>query len=123
MGQFFFLPNPWQKMPFLNPLDVMIPKIPFSFLCRFLGLGHLRGPGVRLGTILGVLSIEPFLGEGGAGQGALSNPPPPQLQARLPLGRSTAPSTEPFRLGHGGPTLRSMGGANAAGGAVCPEQK
>ena len=52
-----------------------------------------------------------------------TGPADPQLQARLPLGRSTAPSTEPFRVGHGGPTLRSMGGANAAGGAVCLEQK
>ena len=33
--------------------------------CPILGLGHLRGPGVSLGRILGVLSIEPFLGEAG----------------------------------------------------------
>ena len=52
-------------MNFFNPLDVLIPKIPFSFFADFLGRGHLRGPGVSLGRILGVLPIEPFLGEGG----------------------------------------------------------
>ena len=46
-------------MTFLNPLDALIPKIPFSFL-PILGPGHLQGLGVSLGGILGVLSIEPF---------------------------------------------------------------
>ena len=32
---------------------------------RFLGLGHLRGPGVSLGRILGDPSIEPLFGGGG----------------------------------------------------------
>ena len=27
----FFSPNIWQMMTFLNPLDGLIPKIPFSF--------------------------------------------------------------------------------------------
>ena len=26
-----FAPNPWQMMTFLNPLDALIPEIPFSF--------------------------------------------------------------------------------------------
>ena len=60
-------------------------KNPIFIFYRFLGLGHLQGPGVSLGRILGVPSIEPFLGEGGrASQGALSPPPPPELKARLP---------------------------------------
>ena len=43
-----------------------------------MGLGHLRGPGVSLGRILGVLSIEPlFGGEGGVRPGASIDPPPP----------------------------------------------
>ena len=58
IGQ-FFSPNIWQMMTFLNPLDTLIPKTPFSFF------QDLRGPGVSLGGILGVLSIEPFLGERG----------------------------------------------------------
>ena len=33
----------------------------FTF-CRISGPGHLQGPGVSLGRILGGLSIEPFLG-------------------------------------------------------------
>ena len=31
MVNFFFSPNAWQIMTFLNPLDTLIPKIPFSF--------------------------------------------------------------------------------------------
>ena len=54
-------PNTWQMMTFLSPLDALIPKSHFPFL----GLGHLRGPGVSLGRILGVSSIEPLLGGGG----------------------------------------------------------
>ena len=64
-------------MTFLNPLDALIPKIPFSFFSQFLGLGHLQGLGVRLGRILGVLSIEPFLGEGGVRPDGSIDPPPP----------------------------------------------
>ena len=45
---------------------------------RFLGLGHLQGLGVRLSMILGVLSIEPFLGEGGDRQEGSIDPPPPR---------------------------------------------
>ena len=30
-----FSSNPWQMMPFLNPLDTLIPKIPFSFFLNF----------------------------------------------------------------------------------------
>ena len=31
MVRIFFSPNTWQMMTFLNPLDALIPKIPFSF--------------------------------------------------------------------------------------------
>ena len=58
-------PNTWQMMTFLTSLDALIPKIPFSIFCRFLGQGHPWGPGVCLGRILGGPSMEPFLGEGG----------------------------------------------------------
>ena len=30
-NRIFFSPNTWQMMTFLNPLDALIPKIPFSF--------------------------------------------------------------------------------------------
>ena len=67
-----FSPNIWHMMTFLDHLDVLIPKIPLSL--RFLGPGHLRGPGVSLGRILGVPSIEPFLGEGGVSPGGSIDP-------------------------------------------------
>ena len=35
IGQIFFSPNIWQMMLFLNPLDALIPKIPFSFFADF----------------------------------------------------------------------------------------
>ena len=79
----FFSPNIWQMMTFLNPLDALNPKIPFSFFADFLGLGHLRGPGVSLGRILGVLSIEPLFGGGGPA-GGLYRPPPPQTKTQRP---------------------------------------
>ena len=71
-------------MTSLNSLDALIPKIPFSFFSRFLGLGHLRGPRVSLGRILGVLSIEPFWGRGGSSQGAQSTPAPLNCKLSCP---------------------------------------
>ena len=64
-------------MTFLNPLNALIPNIPFSIFCRFWGLGHLRGPGVSLGRILGISAIEPLFLGWGSSQGALSTPSPP----------------------------------------------
>ena len=76
----FFSPNTRQMMSFLNPLDPLIPKIPFSFFCRILGPGHLWGLGVSLGWDLGGPSIE-----GGSNQRAASTPPPPpELKAGSP---------------------------------------
>ena len=37
-------------------------KNPIFIFCRFLGLGHLRGPAVSLVRILGIPSMEPFWG-------------------------------------------------------------
>ena len=34
-GQFFFPPNAWQMMTFLNPLDALISKSPFSLFAEF----------------------------------------------------------------------------------------
>ena len=59
-------------------------KNPIFTFCRFLGPGHLGGPGVSLGRILGVPSMEPFLGEGGGSSQRALSTPPFQLKARLP---------------------------------------
>ena len=48
---------------------------------RFLGLGHPRGPGVNLGRILGVPSIQPF-GGGGPAMG-LYQPPPRAIESPI----------------------------------------
>ena len=77
----FFPPNIWQMMIFLNPLGALIPKIPFSFFCRFLGLGHLRGPGVSLVRIFWVPSIEPRFGGGGLARGLYRHPPTPPIDS------------------------------------------
>ena len=52
-------------------------KNPIFIFCRFLGLCHLRGPGVSLGRIFRVPSIEPLLGCGGGLARGLYRPPPP----------------------------------------------
>ena len=70
---------------FSEPPQRADSKNPIFIFCQFLGLGHLRSPGVSLGRILGVPSIEPFLGEGGgSGWRALSSPPPPPPGSESP---------------------------------------
>ena len=55
---------------------------------RLLGPRHHRGPGVSLGRILGVMSIEPFFWVGACSQGAVSTAP--TLKARPPKGKGVA---------------------------------
>ena len=74
----------WSVMISLNPLDALIPKLPFS---QILGSGHLRGPGVRVRKIFGVPLIEHFWR--GFSQRAVSTPP---LEARPP---KAPPETSP----------------------------
>ena len=72
-----FSQNVWQMMTFLNPLDSLIPKIPFSFFADFRVWLTSEAPGVSLVRILGVPSIEPLIFGGWSSHGALSTPPPP----------------------------------------------
>ena len=82
---------------FSEPPRRVDSKYPSFIFYRFLGLGHLRGPGVSLGRILGVLSIEPLLG------GVLSiepllgglyrTPPPPHHPANENLASPTGLKT------------------------------
>ena len=58
----FFSPNTWQMMVSLNPLDVLIPKIPFSFFAelwvwvtsgaRGVSLGRIGGGGIFVSHVL-----------------------------------------------------------------------
>ena len=48
---------------------------PIYIFRRFLGLGHLRGPGIGLGR-MGGPSIGPFLGDDGGVARRLYRPPP-----------------------------------------------
>ena len=61
-------------------------KNPIFFFSRFLGLGHLQGLGVTLGRIFGVVSIEPFWGDGGVRpEGPIEPPLPAEPKTRPPL--------------------------------------
>ena len=67
-------------MTFPNPLDALIPKIPFSFFAEFWFRVGSRARGVSLGRIFGGgRQLSPFLGGGGGGssQRAVSPPPSP----------------------------------------------
>ena len=68
-----FSPNTPQMMTLLNPLDTLIPKIPFHFL----GPGHPGDPGSVSVGFWEARQLSPFLGEGGSSQRALPPPPPP----------------------------------------------
>ena len=46
-------PNTWQMMTFLNPLDALIPNIPFSFFADFWVWVTSEARGVSLVRILG----------------------------------------------------------------------
>ena len=63
----FLSPNPWQMMTFLNPLDALIPKIPFSFFAEFWVRVTSGAWGSVPAGFCGGPSIEPFLGDGGEG--------------------------------------------------------
>ena len=84
----FFTPNIWQMMIFLNPLDGLIPKIPFSFFLPIFGSGSPLRQAVSSVGFWGSRRLSFFFQKGGAGgasQGALSTPAPLRLKAHLPL--------------------------------------
>ena len=90
-GQFFFTKY-MANDDFPEPPRHADSKTPIFIFCQFLGLGHLWGLGVSLGRILGVPSIEPFLGTGGLAMG-LYRPPPPPIES---------PPTQSTTAGGGG---------------------
>ena len=80
-GQFFRPPNPWQMMIFLNPLDALIPQIPFSFFTEFWVRATSGARGSVSVGFLGGTSIQPF--GGGVLASGLCRPPPPQPSTTL----------------------------------------
>ena len=74
----FFSPNTWQMMTFLNPLNALIPKIPFSFFADFWVWVTSEARGSVLVGFWGSRQLSPFWGGGGGGssQGDLSTPLP-----------------------------------------------
>ena len=76
--------NTWQMMTFLNSLNALIPKIPFSFFADFWIWVTSEARESSLGRILGVPSIEPFFGGGSLARGLYRTPPPHHLKAWLP---------------------------------------
>ena len=76
-------------MTFLNPLDALIPKIPFSFFAEFWVWVTSEAQGSVSVGFWGAPSIEPFLVVGGgSSQGPLLTPRSPYLKARPPRLRS-----------------------------------
>ena len=80
-------------MPFLNPLDALIPKIPFSFLADFWVWVTSEARGSPSVGFWGSRQLSPL---GGGQPGGSIDPPLPQLQARLPHVSSTAAFAGPF---------------------------
>ena len=104
MALFFPSPNTWQMM---NPLDTLIPKIPFSFFAEF---RVQVTSGARGSVSLGfwwARQWSPFMG--GSSQRAVSTPrPPAELKARppmLPTAHATPPRQRTTSTAHGTPSV------------------
>ena len=65
-------------MTFLNSLDALIPKIPFSFFSDFWVWVTSEARGSVSVGFWGSCQLSPFWGRGGSGRRALSTPPPPR---------------------------------------------
>ena len=72
--------NPWQMMPFLNPLDALIPNIPFSFF-----FGRVRVTSGARGAVSvgfwGARQLTPLGGGGVRPEGSIDPPTPPQTES------------------------------------------
>ena len=79
-----FPPNTWQMMTFLNPLDALIPEIPFSLLCRFWVQVTCEAQGSVSVALWGGGASTFFFGQG-SGQRAVLTPAPPELKGRPPM--------------------------------------
>ena len=70
-------------MTFLNPLDALIPKIPFSFFPDFWVWVTSEAWGSDSVGFWGSCQLSPFLG-GVQPEGSIDPPPPPQTKTRPP---------------------------------------
>ena len=64
-GQFFFSPNVWQNDVFMNHVDALIPKIPFSFFAELWVRVTSGAQGSVSVGFWGTRHLSLFLGEGG----------------------------------------------------------
>ena len=89
----FFSSNIWQMMTFLNPLDALIPKIPFSFFPDFGVWVTSKTWGSDSVGFWGPCQLSPFWGRGGVRpEGSIDPPPPRKRKPGLPCGLLTPPS-------------------------------
>ena len=70
-------------MTFLNPLNALIPKIPFSFFPDFWVWVTSKARGSVLVGFWGSCQLSPFWGEGPA-EGLYRPRPPPETKTRPP---------------------------------------
>ena len=84
----FFSSNTRQMMTVLNPLDALIPKIPFSFFFFadfWVWVTSEAWGSVSVG-FWGSCQLSPSWGRGGSSQGALSTPSPLNCKPGCPFG-------------------------------------
>ena len=81
-GQKYFFLKYMANDEFSEPPRRADSKNPIFIFCRIFGPGHLRGPGVSLGRILGGRSIEPVFWGGGLVRGLHRTHPPHPLPRR-----------------------------------------
>ena len=72
-------------MTFLNPLDALIPKIPFSFFPDFWVWVTSEARGSDSVGFGGSCQLSPFWGRGGVRPEGSIDPPPPETKTRPPL--------------------------------------
>ena len=95
-------------MTFLNPLDALIPKIPFSFFSNFWVWATSEARGSVSVGFSGSCQLSPF-GRGFRPEGSI-DPPPRETKARPPLSYTT----DVWCVG-GGWHKASMGGEGTTG--------
>ena len=105
--QFLSQPDTWQMMFFLNPLDALIPKDPFSLFAEF-WVPALSG--ARGSVLVGFWGGRQLSLLGGGLARGLYRAPPPQLKAHPP---------QCIQL----PELQNKNGRTNVFGIIVPSQK